>query len=119
MTGHLEEISQWCKFEDSAWADPKGKGENGWEELPYWLKGYGDLGYVLKDEEIIRERPQAGSTRVLASQEPDGWFGPRANKTSLDKKRAGRTRSLAAHGHAQRAAVVLRSSPATSACCRS
>src|SRR5512140_2475573 len=22
MTGHLEEISKWCKFEDSAWASP-------------------------------------------------------------------------------------------------
>ena len=53
MTGHLEEISQWCKFEDSAWASPTGQGKFGWEELPYWLKGFGDLGYVLKDEKII------------------------------------------------------------------
>ena len=55
MTGHLAEISPWCKIEDSAWADPEGKGHNGWEELPYWLKGYGDLGYVLKDEPIMRQ----------------------------------------------------------------
>src|SRR5436190_9136520 len=53
MIGHLEEISKWCKFEDSAWASKDGKGEFGWEELPYWLKGYGDLGYVLRDEKII------------------------------------------------------------------
>ena len=54
MTGQLAEISPWCKFEGSAWADPQGKGQNGWEELPYWLKGYGDLGYVLNDQEIIK-----------------------------------------------------------------
>ncbi len=83
MTGHLEELSQWCKFQDSAWASPNGQGKFGWEELPYWLKGYGDLGYVLKDSKLI-----AGARKwinaTLASQEPDGYFGPRANKTGLD-----------------------------------
>ena len=58
MTGRLSEISPWLKFEDSAWSDPQGKGKNGWEELPYWLKGYGDLGYVLNDPEIIKLRAQ-------------------------------------------------------------
>src|SRR5262249_27666411 len=53
MPGHLEEISKWCKSQNSAWASPDGTGHFGWEELPYWLKGYGDLGYVLHDEKII------------------------------------------------------------------
>ncbi len=48
MTGRLKEISPWLNFEGSAWANKQGKGERGWEELPYWLKGYGDLGYVLQ-----------------------------------------------------------------------
>jgi hypothetical protein len=85
LTGHLQEISKWCKFESNAWASAKGEGHSGWEELPYWLKGYGDLGYVLKDESII-----AGSRKwidaVLASQDADGWFGPRSLKTSLKGK---------------------------------
>ncbi len=85
MTGHLEEISKWCKFEDSAWASPDGQGKFGWEELPYWLKGYGDLGYVLNDERIIRQA-RKWIDAVLSSQEPDGYFGPRANKTGLDGK---------------------------------
>src|SRR5205085_9043967 len=54
MIGHLEEVSKWCNFQSNAWADPQGQGHSGWEELPYWLKGYGDLGYVLKDERIIK-----------------------------------------------------------------
>src|SRR5437660_959419 len=36
MAGHLEEISPWCKFDGNAWTDPRGEGENGWEEVPYW-----------------------------------------------------------------------------------
>jgi hypothetical protein len=85
MTGHLEEISKWCKFESNAWAAPDGQGHSGWEELPYWLKGFGDLGYVLKDDKIIREaRKWIGA--VIASRQPDGWFGPRSLQTSLDGK---------------------------------
>lgn len=85
MTGHLEEISKWCKFDGNAWADPQGQGHSGWEELPYWLKGYGDLGYVLKDEGITKEA-RRWIEAVLNSQEADGWFGPRSLKTSLKGK---------------------------------
>jgi hypothetical protein len=85
MTGHLEEISKWCKFEGSAWADPQGQGQNAWEELPYWLKGYGDLGYVLNDPQITKNA-RKWIDAVLASQQPDGWFGPLANKTGLKGK---------------------------------
>src|SRR5437868_4682508 len=85
MTGHLEEISKWCKFEGSAWASPVGEGENGWEELPYWLKGYGDLGYVLHDQAIIHEA-RKWIDAVLSSQEADGWFGPRSARTGLKGK---------------------------------
>src|SRR5690348_16285367 len=84
MTGHLEEISQWCKFGSSAWNDPE-HGKNGWEEMPYWLKGYGDLGYVLKDEKIIVESKK-WIEAILASQREDGWFGPRVLLTSLNGK---------------------------------
>ncbi len=85
MTGHLQELSKWCKFEGNAWSSPEGQGHSGWEELPYWLKGYGDLGFVLKDQAII-QGARKWIDAVLASQEPDGWFGPRSLKTSLDGK---------------------------------
>lgn len=85
MTGRLAEISGWLKFEESAWASPDGKGKNAWEELPYWLKGYGDLGYVLKDEAITKAA-RKWIDATLASQQPNGWFGPAANKTSLKGK---------------------------------
>lgn len=85
MIGHLTEISKWCKFEGNAWASPEGQGHSGWEELPYWLKGFGDLGYVLQDQRIIQEA-RRWIEAVLSSQEPSGWFGPRALKTSLEGK---------------------------------
>jgi hypothetical protein len=85
MTGHLEEISKWCRFESNAWSNPNGQGHSGWEELPYWLKGYGDLGYVLNDEAIIKEA-RKWIEAVLANQDADGWFGPRSLQTSLDGK---------------------------------
>lgn len=85
MIGRLKEISPWLNFEKSAWANKNGEGERGWEEMPYWLKGYGDLGYVLEDEKMIAE---AGKwiEAAMASQREDGWFGPRALLTSLKGK---------------------------------
>jgi hypothetical protein len=82
MTGRLTEISPWCKFEGNAWVDPKGKGHSGWEEMPYWLKGFGDLGRVTGDERILKETKR-WIDAILAHQDKDGWFGPDSLKTSL------------------------------------
>jgi hypothetical protein len=85
MVGRLAEISPWLNFDKSSWADKEGRGHFGWEELPYWLKGYGDLGYVLKDGAIVREA-RKWITAVMDSQREDGWFGPRESLTSLEGK---------------------------------
>jgi hypothetical protein len=83
MTGHLEEISQWCNFNESSWTNKAGEGKWPWEEMPYWIKGYGDLGYVLKDAGTV-----ANATRwlkaIMASQREDGSFGPRDNFKNND-----------------------------------
>ena len=56
FTGRLGELSAFLEPEGNAWLDPQGRGTASfWEELPYWLKGYGDLGYLLGDERIIRD----------------------------------------------------------------
>ena len=83
MTGHLEEISRWCNFDNTAWADPTSTSKQGWEELPYWLKGYGDLGYVLKDDKIIAEAKRWIDV-IMKSQDETGYFGPRALLHSRD-----------------------------------
>lgn len=80
FVGHLPEISKFCR-DDSAWLKPRA--ELGWEEVPYWLKGFGDLGYVLEDERIIAEAKRWIDAAV-DSQQPDGHFGPAANKDKRD-----------------------------------
>jgi hypothetical protein len=79
MTGHLPELSHWVRPEDSAWLSPSGEGKNGWEELPYWLKGLGNLGYVLHDEKTTGQAKQ-WIEGVLKTQRPDGYFGPEQNR---------------------------------------
>jgi len=78
FTGHLSEISTYCKIKDNAWVSPNGRGEDGWEEVPYWLRGYIELGYILNDKRIINESKQ-WVEGVLSGQAPNGYFGPRAN----------------------------------------
>ena len=85
FTGRLLEISEFLKKENNAWLSPKGEGHSGWEEVPYWLKGFGDLGYVLGDQRIINEARQ-WLEAAIASQREDGYFGPRSNLTHTKGK---------------------------------
>lgn len=79
--GHLPELSRFLIKENNPWLSPKGEGEKFWEEVPYWLKGYGDLAYVLGDQKMIDEA-KVWINGVIGSQREDGWFGPRANLKS-------------------------------------
>jgi hypothetical protein len=76
LTGQLGTISAWLDKNDNAWYSGNGKGSHGWEEVPYWLKGYGDLGYILRDTAIIHET-RRWLDKVFESQTADGYFGPR------------------------------------------
>src|SRR6478609_10374172 len=76
LTGHLGEISAWLEKINNAWFSGNGQGDHGWEEVPYWLKGYGNLGYILNDDAIISETKK-WLEKVFQSQQPDGYFGPR------------------------------------------
>jgi hypothetical protein len=76
LTGQLGEISAWLEKENNAWYSGNGKGDHGWEEVPYWLKGYGNLGYILQDKEMIAET-KVWIEKVFQSQEPNGYFGPK------------------------------------------
>jgi len=73
--GHLDEVSRFMNKTNNAWLDPLGRGDHGWEEVPYWLKGFGDCAYLLEDQAQIREA-KVWIEGALGSQQPDGWFGP-------------------------------------------
>ena len=75
LTGNLGEISIWLSKTDNAWVSKDGKGKYGWEELPYWLKGYGDIAYMLNDPKMIKDT-KFWINAVLNNQRPDGDMGP-------------------------------------------
>jgi hypothetical protein len=75
LTGNLGEISIWLSRTDNAWLNKDGKGHYGWEELPYWLKGYANIGYMLNDAKMIAES-KFWIDAVLSNQRDDGDFGP-------------------------------------------
>jgi hypothetical protein len=75
LCGHLGEISIWLDKEDNAWLSANGRGKHGWEEVPYWLRGYIQLAYLANDPKMIAEA-ETWIHGALNSQRPDGDFGP-------------------------------------------
>src|SRR3989337_1866300 len=75
LTGNLGEISIWLSKKDNAWLTKDGKGKWGWEELPYWLKGYANIGYMLGDGKMINEA-KFWVEAVSNNQRDNGDFGP-------------------------------------------
>jgi hypothetical protein len=76
LTGQLGTISAWLEKNNNAWFSNDGKGDHGWEEVPYWLKGYGNLGYALNDAGIVAET-KLWLNKAFESQQADGYFGPK------------------------------------------
>lgn len=73
LNGNLGEISAWLDKNNNAWLEEGG--EHGWEEVPYWLRGYSHLAYLLDDEDMLKET-KFWIDAVMASQKEDGFFGP-------------------------------------------
>jgi hypothetical protein len=76
LMGNLGNISAWLQEEDNAWLSKDGTGSWGWEEVPYWLKGYGNTAYILEDKQMLEESKK-WIEAALASQRPNGNFGPK------------------------------------------
>jgi len=76
LNGLQEQISPFLVFSNSDWTTTNGSGATlGWERVPYWLRGYIDMGYSLQDATVI-----SNATRwikgVMLSQRTNGYFGP-------------------------------------------
>ena len=80
LCGRYEDFSHFLDMDASGWAHPE---RAGWEEVPYWLRGYVDLAIATADSAAL-----AASRRwidaIVATRQSDGWFGPTALRTSLN-----------------------------------
>lgn len=74
--GHLTQISRFLSREDNAWLSKDGQGKHGWEEVPYWLKGFISCAILTGNQEQIAEA-KTWIDAAIESQGPDGMFGPR------------------------------------------
>jgi hypothetical protein len=58
------------------WTTPNGSGTTqGWERVPYWLRGYIDMGYCLQSATVISNAAR-WIKGVMNSVRTNGYFGP-------------------------------------------
>lgn len=74
LNGRLGTVSAWLDKNNNQWLSDSG--DHGWEEVPYWLRGYCSLAYILDDKEM-KEEAKVWFDAVLANLKDDGFLGPR------------------------------------------
>ncbi|MBP5393203.1 MAG: glycoside hydrolase family 127 protein [Bacteroidaceae bacterium] len=73
LNGQLGTISAWLDKNNNQWLS--NQGDHGWEEVPYWLRGYISLAYILDDDEM-KDEVQVWINAVLNNQSSNGRLGP-------------------------------------------
>ncbi|MEV7323469.1 beta-L-arabinofuranosidase domain-containing protein [Streptomyces sp. NPDC093970] len=79
LCGQYAAVSHFLRMSESGWAHPE---RTGWEEVPYWLRGYVDLAVLTRDTTALAAVRQ-WIDAIVATRQSDGWFGPTALRTSL------------------------------------
>lgn len=74
LNGQLGTVSAWLDKRDNQWLSSTG--DHGWEEVPYWLRGYASLAYIL-DDEALKAEAQTWFEGVFKNLKADGFLGPR------------------------------------------
>jgi Beta-L-arabinofuranosidase, GH127/Ricin-type beta-trefoil lectin domain-like len=80
LCGRYAERSHFLDPATSGWTRPDNAG---WEELPYWLRGYVPLAITTGDTAAL-DTARRWIDAILATQQSDGFFGPKALRTSLN-----------------------------------
>ena len=80
LCGHYPEVSHFLDLGTSGWVQPD---RPGWEEVPYWLRGYVDLAAVTGDATAVAIA-RRWIDGILATQRSDGFLGPVALRTALN-----------------------------------
>ena len=72
MTGNLDKIYEKVMGPRNGWLGGEG---DVWERGPYWIDGLLPLAYLL-DDDGLKEKVKPWIEWTLASQKPNGYFGP-------------------------------------------
>lgn len=72
MTGHLDSIYTPVMGPRNGWLGGDG---DVWERGPYWIDGLLPLAYIMNEKQLI-DKVQPWIEWTLASQKPNGYFGP-------------------------------------------
>lgn len=72
MTGNLDQVYEKVMGPRNGWLGGDG---DVWERGPYWIDGLLPLAYIL-DDETLKEKVKPWIEWTLASQKPNGYFGP-------------------------------------------
>jgi hypothetical protein len=75
--GHMGEVSGFLNKTDNAWLKADGKGGCFWEEVPYWLRGYASMAFLLEDPKLIAEA-KFWLEPSIVGQRASGYFGTEA-----------------------------------------
>lgn len=74
LNGQLGTVSAWLDKNNNQWLSDGG--DHGWEEVPYWLRGYASMAYIL-NEDALKAEAQTWFEGVFANLKTDGFLGPR------------------------------------------
>ncbi|MFB7244109.1 hypothetical protein CW362_38275 [Streptomyces populi] len=80
LCGTYENLSHFLDFSTTGWVHPE---HDAWEEVPYWLRGYIPLAIATGDPHALT-RSREWVDGILATQQGDGFFGPRGLRTALN-----------------------------------
>lgn len=80
LVGQLCKISPFLKPENG-WF---GGNNPGWEEQPYWFRGFHDLAVLTGDEKLLAEA-RTWIEAVIESQDEEGYFGAKYHKAVAGK----------------------------------
>ena len=73
LNGQLGTVSDWLDKNNNQWLSDQGS--HGWEEVPYWLRGYSSLAYILNDE-VMKQEAKVWFEAVLTHLKANGELGP-------------------------------------------
>lgn len=73
LNGQLGTVSDWLDKNNNQWLSDQGN--HGWEEVPYWLRGYSSLAYILNDE-VMKQEAKVWFEAVLTHLKVNGELGP-------------------------------------------